>query len=82
MLCSNALLSALLPLLLFTSFTYVHASPAHLYTPELFVHCLPTVIRITLMSLVYLIQHLCFGNIAFTLLCLLGLLLALVELVT
>jgi len=69
MLRFNALLSASLPLLLPTSFTYAHASSAHLYIPQLFTHCLPTIICVTLMPVVYLIQHLYFGNIVLLLYC-------------
>jgi len=48
-----------------------------------FTMCMPTIISVTLMSTVYLIQHLCFNNIVFTsLLCLLGLPLTLLELDT
>jgi len=32
----------------------VLASPAHLYMPQLFTHCLPTIICVVLMSIVYL----------------------------
>jgi len=39
--------------LLFTSFTYVHTSTAHLHILELFTHCLPTIICVTLMFIVY-----------------------------
>jgi len=54
-----------------------------LYIPQLFTLCLSTIICVTLMSIVNLIKHLCFGNIVFTsLLCLLGLPFALVDLVT
>jgi len=42
--CLIALLSASQPLLSFTFFTYVLASTAHLYMPQLFTHCLPTII--------------------------------------
>jgi len=33
---------------------YVHASPAHLYMPQLFTHCLPTIICVMLMYVVHL----------------------------
>jgi len=36
------------------SFTYVLASPAHLYMYQLFTHCLPTIICVMLMSIVSL----------------------------
>ena len=51
---------------------------------QLFTHCLPTIISVMLTCTVHLLsQHLCFGNIVFTsLLCLLDLPLAFVELVT
>jgi len=48
----NALLSASQPSLLIASFTYVLASPAHPYMPQLFTQCLPSVICVTLMSIV------------------------------
>jgi len=47
-----ALLTALRTLLLFTSFTYVLASTAYLYMPQLFTHCLPTITCVTLMYIV------------------------------
>jgi len=36
------------------SFTCMIASPAHLYMPHLFTHCLPTIICVMLMSIVFL----------------------------
>jgi len=47
-------------------FTYVHTSPAHLYIPQLFTYCLLTIICVTLMSIVYLTQHLFFVTFVFT----------------
>ena len=38
-------------LLLLAFFTYMLASPAHLYMPHLFIHCLPTIICVMLMSI-------------------------------
>jgi len=35
-----------------TSFTYVLASPARLYIPQLFTHCLPTIMMIICITLV------------------------------
>ena len=45
-----ALLSDSQPILLFASFTYVHASTTHrhLYMPQLFTHCVPTIICVML----------------------------------
>jgi len=46
-----------------------YASPAHLYIPQLFAHHLLTIICVTLMSIVYLIQHLyCISEILILLL--------------
>ena len=45
----HALPSASQPLLLLAFFTYVLASPAHLYMPHLFTSCLPTIICVMLM---------------------------------
>jgi len=63
----NALLTAQQPSLLFTSFIYVLASPAHLYMPQLFTQCLPYIICVTLMSIVYMYCK----TITFILLCVL-----------
>jgi len=41
------------PLLLLASFTYMLASPARLYMPYLFTHCLPTIICVMLMSIAF-----------------------------
>jgi len=48
-----ALLFASRPLLLFAFFTYVLASTAHLCMPQIFTHCLPTIISVMLMNIVY-----------------------------
>jgi len=52
-----ALLSASRPLLLFASFTYMLASTAHLYMPQLFTHCLPSIICVALMCIVYVVWN-------------------------
>jgi len=43
-------------MLLLTFFTYMLASPAHLYIymPHLFTHCLPTIICVMLMSIAFI----------------------------
>jgi len=41
--------------ILFVSFTYVLAPIAHLYMPQLFTHCLPTIICVTLIYIVYIL---------------------------
>jgi len=56
----NPLVSASQPLLLFTLYACVLASPAHLHMPQLFTHCLPTIICVTLISIVYVLQTNCF----------------------
>jgi len=38
---------------LLTFFTYILASPAHLYIPHLFTHWLPTIICVMLMSIAF-----------------------------
>ena len=48
-----ALPSASQLLLLFASFTYLLPSTAHLYMPQIFTHCLPTIICVTLRYIVY-----------------------------
>jgi len=50
-----ALLSSSRPALLFASITYVLTSTAHLYMPQIFTHCLPTIICVTLMNIVYVL---------------------------
>jgi len=37
----------------FSHVQYVHDSPAHLYIPQLFTHCLPTIICVALMFVMY-----------------------------
>ena len=43
-------------ILLLTSFTYVHDSPAHMYMPQLFTHCLLTIICVMWMIVTYVIN--------------------------
>jgi len=47
-------------LLLLASSTYMLASPAHLYMPHLFTHCLPTIICVMLMSIAFFFTFLFF----------------------
>jgi len=37
------------------TYTKLHASPAHLYIPQLFAHCLPTIICVMLMNVMHMI---------------------------
>jgi len=53
----NAMFYASEPLLLLASFTCVLASTAHLYMPQLFTHCLPIIICVTLMYIVYVLSY-------------------------
>jgi len=50
--CANALPYAS-SLLLLASFTCVLASPAHMYMPHLFTHCLPTIICVMLILVLF-----------------------------
>jgi len=47
--------SLLIIFLLLTFFTYMHASSARLYKAQLFTHCLPTIICVMLMFVMYLL---------------------------
>ena len=58
--------SASQPLLLLAFFTYVLASPAHLYMPHLFTRCLPTIICVMLVftAFHFVIFFVCFSIFA------------------
>ena len=48
--------------LLLTFFTYMLASPAHLYMPHLFTHSLPTIICVMLMSIAFFFNFLLYAT--------------------
>jgi len=50
------------PLLLLAFFTYMLDSPAHLYMPHLFTHCLPTIICVMLMSIAFFFLFLIYAT--------------------
>jgi len=52
MLCFNPLLCLITPIVAQFLHLYVHASPAHLWIPQLFTQCIPTIIYVTLMPIV------------------------------
>jgi len=58
-----ALLSASQPLLLFAFFTYVHASTAYTHMPQIFTHCLPTIICVDVYRLCITVVLVCFVNL-------------------
>ena len=68
--CDKCLALCLITIIASASFTCMRASPAHLYVPQLFTHCLPTITCVMLMSIAFFIFWLYFVLFSFFSVCL------------